>query len=75
MVAWALREGQWTRWMSPVTTRANELQEHWLRSQQLLGNESGQLQLLDGVDVVEVDGGAAFVDADEPGDLAPFQVG
>ncbi|MEI2653674.1 MAG: molybdenum cofactor guanylyltransferase [Microthrixaceae bacterium] len=32
-------------------------------------------ELLDGVDVLEVDGGAAFVDADEPGDLAPFQVG
>ena len=32
-------------------------------------------ELLDGIDVIEVEGGEAFADADEPGDLAPFQVG
>jgi len=49
MVVWSLREGVWRRWAGPVARRAGELQQAWLASQQLQGNEPGQLQLLDGV--------------------------
>jgi general secretion pathway protein J len=49
MVVWALRGGHWTRWSGPVVNHKKELQESWLRSQQLLGNETGQLNALDGV--------------------------
>ena len=54
MVAWSLHEGRWQRWTSPAVTRASELQEHWLRAQQLQGNEPGQLRLLDGVESWQV---------------------
>ena len=54
MVAWTVFEGRWQRWVSPVVTRANDLQEHWLRAQQLQGRESEQLQLLDGVESWQV---------------------
>jgi general secretion pathway protein J len=49
MVAWSLRGNAWMRWTSPLLRRHGELQENWLRSQQLLGNESGQLRILEGV--------------------------
>ena len=48
VVAWSLREGVWRRWHSPVVTNAAELQQAWLASQQLLGNEDTQVRLLDG---------------------------
>jgi general secretion pathway protein J len=54
LVAWQLRSPLWTRWASPVTQRSGELQDHWLRSQQLLGNEANQLLLLDGVTAMQV---------------------
>ena len=47
LVAWSLRDGSWWRWASPAVTRESELQEHWLRSQQLIGNEPGTLRVLD----------------------------
>lgn len=49
VVAWALREGRWMRWASPVVTRAAALQEQWITSQQLLGNEPNQLVLWEGL--------------------------
>ena len=49
VVAWALREGRWMRWASPAVTRTSALQDAWLASQQLLGNEPGQLTLLEGI--------------------------
>lgn len=49
VVAWSLRGNAWWRWAGPQTTLAGELQQHWLASQQLLGNETGQLKVLDGV--------------------------
>lgn len=49
VVTWALRSGTWQRHVSPVTTLASALQEHWLRSQQLQGREIEQLTLLDGL--------------------------
>ena len=45
IVAWSLQGTQWRRWAGPVVTRVSELQESWMRSQQLLGNEPGQLAL------------------------------
>lgn len=47
VVAWALREGRWMRWASPVVNRAAALQDAWLASQQLLGNEPEQLLLME----------------------------
>ena len=48
LVVWSLREGVWRRWASAPATQVGELQEAWLRSQQLLGTEPQQLRLLDG---------------------------
>jgi general secretion pathway protein J len=49
IVAWSLREARWTRWSSPVANSAQGLQDAWLASQQLLGNEPGQLTLYEGL--------------------------
>ncbi|WP_051243397.1 prepilin-type N-terminal cleavage/methylation domain-containing protein [Azohydromonas australica] len=54
MVAWQLRSPLWLRWASPAVQRAGELQEQWLRSQQLLGNETGQLRLLEGATGMQI---------------------
>jgi general secretion pathway protein J len=54
MVAWSLRGERWQRWAGPVVTRGGELQDSWLRSQQLLGNETGQLLMLDEVSELQV---------------------
>jgi general secretion pathway protein J len=72
LVAWSLREGVWRRWASPPTARQAELREHWLRSQQLLGNEPGQLRLFDGVADWQVYfyRGNAWSNAQSSGDVA-----
>lgn len=49
LVVWSLRGESWTRWAAPPVTRSAALQEAWLRSQQLIGTEDGQLRLLGGV--------------------------
>jgi len=49
LIAWSLREGRWLRWNGPVVLRAGDLQDSWLRSQQLLGNEPAQLVTLQGI--------------------------
>ncbi|NML13469.1 prepilin-type N-terminal cleavage/methylation domain-containing protein [Azohydromonas caseinilytica] len=54
LVAWQLRGQRWLRWASPVVQRFGDLQEHWMRSQQLLGNEPNQLLLLEGVNGIQV---------------------
>jgi len=54
VVAWSLREGRWRRWSSPVVTRGAGLQDAWLASQQLLGNEPGQLTMLEGVQAWQI---------------------
>jgi general secretion pathway protein J len=48
VVVWSLRDGAWRRWASPSVKRAFELQQAWLRSQQLIGNEEQQVRVLDG---------------------------
>ena len=45
VVVWALNETRWQRWASPVTNSTQGLQDAWLTSLQLLGNEPGQLTL------------------------------
>jgi general secretion pathway protein J len=50
LVAWSLRGSVWQRWAGPVQTRVGPMQESWLASEQLLGNEAAQLTVLEGVD-------------------------
>ena len=49
VIVWAVREGVWRRWASPLASRSGDLQQAWLASQQLQGAETGQLKLVDGV--------------------------
>jgi len=49
VVVWSLRGQRWLRWTSPVVTQIGALQDNWLLSQQLLGNESAQLTMHDGL--------------------------
>ena len=49
VVAWSLREQRWLRWTGAIVTQPAALQESWLSSQQLLGNEAAQLRMEDGV--------------------------
>ena len=49
VIAWALQETRWMRWASPIATSAQGLQDAWLSSQQLLGNEPGQLTVYEGL--------------------------
>lgn len=72
LVAWSLRDGSWWRWGSPAVTRVDELQDHWLRSQQLLGNEPGTLRVLDDTRqlLVYFYRGNGWANAQSAGDLA-----
>lgn len=54
LVAWAVRGGQWQRWVRPGYTRTGELQQGWMASQQLQGNEPGQLTLLPGASTWQI---------------------
>ena len=54
IVVWSLREGIWRRWTSPLVTRVGELQQVWQASQQLQGQEAGQLRLADGVSAWQI---------------------
>ena len=54
VVAWTLREGRLQRWASPVLAEANQLQEGWLRSHQLLGAEAGTLTVLEPVEALQL---------------------
>ena len=71
LVVWTLQGAQWKRWTGPVVTRVGELQESWMRSQQLLGNEPGMLMLLDGVSNVQLEfyRGNSWTNAQSSGDL------
>ncbi len=71
LVAWAVRGGVWQRWMSPPYTRTNELQDVWLRNQQFLGNEAGQVELARGASDWQIYfyRGNAWTNAQSTGDL------
>ena len=49
VVAWTVRNGSWLRWAGPSVTTGGALQDSWMRTQQLLGNETGQLKVAGGV--------------------------
>ncbi len=73
LVAWSLRDGAWWRWASPAFTRAADLQDAWLGSQQLLGNEPGTLRVLGDTSAVQVYfyRGSGWSNAQSSGDVAP----
>ena len=52
LVAWRRQGTRWLRWAGPVTTTVAELQESWMRSQQLQGTEG--LLLLEGVTDLQI---------------------
>lgn len=72
VVTWALRSGTLSRWSAPATTRSETLQEAWLQSFQLLGNEPQQLSTLQGVSQLQVYfyRGNAWSNCQSSGDLA-----
>jgi len=54
LVVWTLRPADnntsnWERWAGPAVTTSGELSDSWLRSQQLQGNEPGNLRTLTGL--------------------------
>jgi hypothetical protein len=49
IVAWTLDGNSWLRWASPPVTTVRELQQTWLRSQQLQSAQPAPLRLLEGV--------------------------
>ena len=71
VVAWSLRDSRWQRWVSPVSTRAEPLQQSWLRAQQLLGDEPAQLRLIEGLAQWQIYyyRGNAWTNAQSSGDL------
>ena len=54
IVAWSQREQRWLRWAGPVVTQPAALQESWLISQQLLGNEAAQLRMQEGLSAWQI---------------------
>jgi general secretion pathway protein J len=77
VVSWTLREDQWLRWAGPAVVRAGDLQEQWLRSQQLMGNEPGHVRALGGVTDWRIFfyRGNAWSNAQSSGDVAPAMEG
>jgi general secretion pathway protein J len=49
LVLWSVRQGEWLRWAGPAVTRASDLQEQWMRSQQLQGTEPQWLHTMKGL--------------------------
>ncbi len=63
----------WQRWAGPAVTLRNALQESWLLSQQLQGNEPGHVNVLDGLTQWQIYyfRGNAWTNAQSSGDRAP----
>jgi len=72
LVVWTLRNGAWWRWAGPIVTQAAALQEQWVSSQQLMGNEPGTLQVMPEVSAWQVYffRGDAWTNAQSAGDPA-----
>jgi len=72
LVAWSVRGGLWQRWTSPPCTRTGELQEQWLRSQQLVGSETGHLTVVENASLWQVyfNRGGQWTNAQSTGDFA-----
>ena len=73
LVAWSLRDGALWRWASAPVTRAHDVQEQWMRSQQLIGDEPGTLRVLSEVGQMRVYfyRNNAWTNAQSAGDSAP----
>ena len=71
LVAWSVRGDVWQRWAGSVQTHRGELQQTWLSSFQFLGNEPGQLRLVDGPARWQVyfHRGGSWTNAQSTGDL------
>jgi general secretion pathway protein J len=71
IVAWSVRGGAWQRWTGPVFLRTGELQQSWLRSQQLQGNEAESLTLAENATAWQVyfNRGGQWSNAQSTGDL------
>ncbi len=76
MVAWAVRNGVWQRWTSPLMTRVGDVQENWMRSQALQGNEPAQLTLATNASQWQIyfNRGGQWTNAQSTGDLAAGSV-
>ena len=72
VVAWSVRGGVWQRWAGPALVRVGDLQESWLRSQQMLGNEAGHVRVAEGASEWQVyfHRGNEWSNAQSSGDLA-----
>jgi len=76
LVAWALRGGQWQRWVGPTVTRVGDLREAFERSQRLLGNEPDQVNLAAASEFnVYFFRGNAWTNAQSTGDLVQVPAG
>lgn len=73
VVVWSLREGVWRRWASPALLTQGELEQTWMTSFQLQGQEAGQLKLLDNVTGWQLYffRGQSWSNAQSSGDTAP----
>ena len=71
LVAWSVRGGVWRRWTGVSLTRSVELQESWLRSQQLQGTEPGHVTLAEGASQWQVyfNRGGQWSNSQSTGDL------
>ena len=78
VVAWTLRPSNtasgatWQRWAGPPVTTAGALQDSWLRSLQLQGDEPGTVRTLTGLSQwqVYIDQGNAWSNCQSTGNLA-----
>lgn len=72
LVVWSLHGGTWMRWAATPVTHVADLQEAWLRSQQLQGTEPGQIKLLESVQGWQLyfNRGGAWTNAQSTGDVA-----
>lgn len=72
LVSWTMRDGALWRWASPPLTRANEVQEYWMRSLQLMGDEPGTLRVLGEVSTLRIYfyRGNGWSNAQSSGDVA-----
>jgi general secretion pathway protein J len=72
LVAWAVRGGQWQRWTTVPYVRSGDLQDAWLRSQQLQGSEPGTVLLAEGASQWQIyfARGGQWSNAQSTGDLA-----
>jgi len=73
LVVWTVQDGEWLRWAGPPVTRAGDLQDQWMRSQQLVGNEPQQLHALKGVESWQLYcfRGSTWSNCQSTGDVVP----